>query len=181
MRKKYLKVALFILYFVAAGILSQFLPDQIRFAIGFIFACVSAWAWKVISSERHCKEFTGCECKGEERHGETSVMCCNHCGKPTEEFWTGADPQRGRRKYVREHREFVRVNTASRELQSLKDWWSRLQADVVSDDYIETARTIQEKVLKLHEEYPMVVTVDDCEFFNIFLAVREDGKGVHNG
>lgn len=27
-----------------------------------------------------------CECQS--RTGETSVMCCNHCGKPTEEFWT---------------------------------------------------------------------------------------------
>jgi len=27
-----------------------------------------------------------CDCQS--RSGETSVMCCNHCGKPTEDFWT---------------------------------------------------------------------------------------------
>ena len=30
----------------------------------------------------------GCECSNDIKHGETSIMCCNHCGKPTEEFWT---------------------------------------------------------------------------------------------
>ena len=29
-----------------------------------------------------------CQCPNEVKHGETSVMCCNHCGLPTEEFWT---------------------------------------------------------------------------------------------
>jgi hypothetical protein len=27
----------------------------------------------------------GCQCK--DRTGETSIMCCNNCGLPTEEFW----------------------------------------------------------------------------------------------
>lgn len=34
----------------------------------------------------------GCTCKDEERHGETSIMCCNHCGLPTEKFWTREEP-----------------------------------------------------------------------------------------
>lgn len=29
----------------------------------------------------------GCKCKESEKHGKTSIMCCNHCGKPTEKFW----------------------------------------------------------------------------------------------
>lgn len=33
------------------------------------------------------KRITHCVCKPEETHGETSVMCCNHCGLPTEKFW----------------------------------------------------------------------------------------------
>lgn len=28
-----------------------------------------------------------CNCTPEEQHGETSIMCCNRCGKPTEDFW----------------------------------------------------------------------------------------------
>lgn len=28
-----------------------------------------------------------CKCKESEKHGQTSVMCCNHCGLPDEEFW----------------------------------------------------------------------------------------------
>lgn len=29
----------------------------------------------------------GCQCKPNERHGETQVMCCNNCGLSVEEFW----------------------------------------------------------------------------------------------
>lgn len=29
----------------------------------------------------------GCQCKPGDKHGETSVMCCNECGLPTEDFW----------------------------------------------------------------------------------------------
>jgi len=28
-----------------------------------------------------------CLCTPSERHGETSVMCCNECGQPVEDFW----------------------------------------------------------------------------------------------
>lgn len=28
-----------------------------------------------------------CTCSKEDKHGETSVRCCNACGKPTENFW----------------------------------------------------------------------------------------------
>jgi len=28
-----------------------------------------------------------CHCLPEEQHGETSIMCCNRCGMPTEDFW----------------------------------------------------------------------------------------------
>ena len=29
----------------------------------------------------------GCVCPPEIKHGETSIMCCNECGKPIEEWW----------------------------------------------------------------------------------------------
>lgn len=35
------------------------------------------------------KNVNYCICKEEEKHGETSVMCCNECGLPTEKFWSG--------------------------------------------------------------------------------------------
>lgn len=28
-----------------------------------------------------------CECNSEYKTGQTSVMCCNVCGKPDEDFW----------------------------------------------------------------------------------------------
>jgi hypothetical protein len=28
-----------------------------------------------------------CQCKNEDKHGETGIMCCNECGLPTEDFW----------------------------------------------------------------------------------------------
>lgn len=28
-----------------------------------------------------------CTCHDSEKHGQTSVMCCNNCGLPDEEFW----------------------------------------------------------------------------------------------
>lgn len=30
-----------------------------------------------------------CTCKESEKHGTTQVHCCNQCGNPDEEFWTG--------------------------------------------------------------------------------------------
>ena len=34
------------------------------------------------------KASIACKCTSEEKHGETQIMCCNHCGLPTESFWT---------------------------------------------------------------------------------------------
>lgn len=51
MRKRIFKVVFFIMYFLFGGILSYFLPHEIKFAIGFLFACISIWAWKVITKE----------------------------------------------------------------------------------------------------------------------------------
>ena len=28
-----------------------------------------------------------CTCIEDQKHGETSVMCCNECGLPTDDFW----------------------------------------------------------------------------------------------
>jgi hypothetical protein len=34
------------------------------------------------------KEDLKCSCDNEIKTGQTSVMCCNICGKPDEKFWT---------------------------------------------------------------------------------------------
>lgn len=28
-----------------------------------------------------------CKCPPKDKHGQTAVMCCNHCGMPDEPFW----------------------------------------------------------------------------------------------
>lgn len=32
-----------------------------------------------------------CQCKESDKHGQTSVMCCNHCGLPDEDFWSNGE------------------------------------------------------------------------------------------
>lgn len=34
------------------------------------------------------KDDIACKCTPDETTGNTTVRCCNICGKPTEEFWT---------------------------------------------------------------------------------------------
>lgn len=29
-----------------------------------------------------------CACSEDDKHGETKIWCCNHCGLPTEEWWS---------------------------------------------------------------------------------------------
>lgn len=29
-----------------------------------------------------------CRCTSEQKHGTTTIACCNHCGKSTEAFWS---------------------------------------------------------------------------------------------
>lgn len=50
MRKGIIKVIFIIMYFLAAGVVSTFIPHQLKFAIGFAFAFASVWAWKTITS-----------------------------------------------------------------------------------------------------------------------------------
>lgn len=40
---------------------------------------------KNISSSSHV---ISCSCVEEDKHGETVIWCCNHCGLPTEKWWT---------------------------------------------------------------------------------------------
>lgn len=51
MRSRILKVIFFTMYFLSGGIISYFIPHEVRFAIGFLFACISIWAWKTISTQ----------------------------------------------------------------------------------------------------------------------------------
>lgn len=33
------------------------------------------------------QQLLACVCNNEDKHGQTTVWCCNECGKPTEDFW----------------------------------------------------------------------------------------------
>jgi hypothetical protein len=35
----------------------------------------------------HKHSVSHCVCSENNKHGETSIICCNECGKPTEKFW----------------------------------------------------------------------------------------------
>jgi hypothetical protein len=52
MNKLIVKAVFFAMYFLAAGVLSYFIPHPIKFVAGFIFAWLSAWAWKMISTDQ---------------------------------------------------------------------------------------------------------------------------------
>jgi hypothetical protein len=47
--------------------------------------------WFIEDIVRAMNEFAGqnigCLCSDEEKHGTTTITCCNHCGRPVEEFW----------------------------------------------------------------------------------------------
>lgn len=53
MRRRIFKLAFFVIYFLAGGVISYFIPDQIKFVLGFTFALLSGWAWKMMSKEVH--------------------------------------------------------------------------------------------------------------------------------
>ena len=41
----------------------------------------------IVLSSEFVKKQTNCQCNPDDTTGATSVMCCNNCGKPTEDFW----------------------------------------------------------------------------------------------
>lgn len=45
-----------------------------------------------------------CKCEAQEKHGETTVACCNHCGLPTEPWWTNITISDGEYKVREEQR-----------------------------------------------------------------------------
>lgn len=87
------KSIFYFVYFLFGAILSYFLPENSRYTLGFCMAMLSAWAWRVLSKEQPKKEFIGCTCPQEIKPGQTQISCCNICGKPDEEFWTGKKEQ----------------------------------------------------------------------------------------
>lgn len=50
-----------------------------------------------------------CTCTEEERHGETTVFCCNHCGIPVEEMWQ-IDMKDRDKKVIKEFAEWIHDN-----------------------------------------------------------------------
>lgn len=94
MRKKIFRALVFLIYFISGAIVSYLVPDQIKFALGFVFAYSYVWAWKVMVQQ---PPTIGCTCDPKNMHGETSIMCCNECGKPTEGFWVGETDDRKRK------------------------------------------------------------------------------------
>lgn len=61
MNKTIVKIIFYGLYLGAGAIVSQFLPEQMKFICGCAFALLSRWAWKVISikTEDHENEEGG--------------------------------------------------------------------------------------------------------------------------
>jgi hypothetical protein len=51
----------------------------------------SQTSWEQFKKDNQYSEI-GCNCPADQRHGETEVMCCNECGKPTEEYWIKPQP-----------------------------------------------------------------------------------------
>ena len=66
-----------------------------------------------------------CNCKDEIKTGQTSVMCCNVCGLPDEEFW-----QKGDEKWDNQYPDFTNV---SREeiLDEYEKVWHELEKDEI--------------------------------------------------
>jgi hypothetical protein len=86
MPKRILKWLFYLLYIAAGAIISHFLPENSRYILGVAITFLARWSWRVTTDK---PIFIGCNCDPESRRGTTSVMCCNLCGKPDEEFWTG--------------------------------------------------------------------------------------------
>jgi len=40
-----------------------------------------------LKQKMSCQVNIGCECKDEEKHGWTTIKCCNECGLSVESFW----------------------------------------------------------------------------------------------
>lgn len=50
---------------------------------------IEDWEVEIIwRGEIQPKDTSGMQCKCKDSSGQTSVMCCNDCGLPTEGFWT---------------------------------------------------------------------------------------------
>jgi len=49
MAKRFQKWVLYILYMIAGGIISYFLPDALRYPFGFLLALTVRWAWAVLN------------------------------------------------------------------------------------------------------------------------------------
>lgn len=87
MAKRLIKFLLYMLYLCGGSIIAFFLPEHSRFVLGFIFSMMCAWSWKTMNQKTIEEPCIGCQCS--DRPGETTIFCCNMCGKPVEEFWTG--------------------------------------------------------------------------------------------
>jgi hypothetical protein len=64
----------------------------------------------------------------------------------------------------------------SKKLAELKAWFSRIQTDVVADDYLEVRNKITAEVMELHRNNPGLLTKEDLVFFKIIVK-----KEVNNG
>jgi len=53
---------------------------------------VVEWLEQIPPTQGQEQDSIQCKCKEEDKHGETSIMCCNECGLPTEKFWERGTP-----------------------------------------------------------------------------------------
>lgn len=88
-----------IVYIALSWFTNESISDQLKYiAIGIVVLVMAYFIGRDINkptevggSNDLCEEEVDdiqCHCSEEEKHGETAIMCCNHCGLPTEKFWT---------------------------------------------------------------------------------------------
>lgn len=58
MYKRVGKLFFFIMYLLAAGLISYFLPDYLKCAFGFVIGLIAVWAWKVLIANSPTEDLT---------------------------------------------------------------------------------------------------------------------------
>jgi Mg2+ and Co2+ transporter CorA len=70
------------------------------------------------------------------------------------------------------------ISEATLKLQKLKDWWSRVQLDVMADDYEYVCREIRSQVVELIRENPdFSLTKEELKYFRIIVGKEEVNNG----
>jgi len=114
-----------------------------------------------------------CTCHDSEKHGQTSVMCCNKCGLPDEEFWHNPSLQTpSNEKYWRERCEAAelllsKINTGRPGIifvgvNEAREKWQQLKSTPIP---ILTPCVCESRVKELEEELRKVRCWADFDFW----------------